>query len=473
MTATILNHLWQSSVFAVAIWALNLLFRNNGASIRHGLWLVASVKFLLPFSLLAALGGMAFTHTVTAGSMQALARIEPAALPFVAARPVLAASAPNHLSWMLVAAAIWGLGFLAILLFWLVRAARLAAIVRAGVPLAIDAPVPVRATPALLEPGLAGILRPVILLPESLSQNLSKTEIDAILAHELCHLSRRDNLAAAAHMLVEAVFWFHPLVWFIGARLVEEREQACDEDVLNDGKQPLDYAQAILKVCRHYFRSPLPCASGVSGADLDRRITAIMLRRDVDDVDPHKILLLAGLGAIAVMTPLVIGGLKQASPAPLVQSLVQTLVPAELVPHPVLIMAPSQHKRVLPSNPAPRPVQRLVAAPDLDTSLPIFILALPQLESQIRPKSPIAASAADAIVCRPPQQLPDSRLRGPEVCLPMMKWDRLRAHGQHLMPDGKTVAAGYDETRLLRPMTCRSVGTNTSAATNWYVDCHQ
>ena len=54
----------------------------------------------------------------------------------------------------------------------------------------------------------------------------------AIVAHELCHVGRRDNLAAAVHMIVEAVFWFHPLVWWIGTRLVEERERACDEEVL-------------------------------------------------------------------------------------------------------------------------------------------------------------------------------------------------------------------------------------------------
>jgi hypothetical protein len=53
--------------------------------------------------------------------------------------------------------------------------------------------------------------------------------MEAMLAHELCHVRRRDNLVAAMHMMVEAVFWFHPLVWWIGVRLMEERERACDE----------------------------------------------------------------------------------------------------------------------------------------------------------------------------------------------------------------------------------------------------
>jgi beta-lactamase regulating signal transducer with metallopeptidase domain len=72
--------------------------------------------------------------------------------------------------------------------------------------------------PSLLEPGLVGIFRPVILLPEGIDTRLSQTEIDAVLAHEICHLQRRDNLTAALHMLVEALFWFHPLVWWLGAQ---------------------------------------------------------------------------------------------------------------------------------------------------------------------------------------------------------------------------------------------------------------
>ena len=55
---------------------------------------------------------------------------------------------------------------------------------------------------------------------------------------KFCHARRRDNLTAAVHMVVEAVFWFHPLVWWIGARLVDERERACDEEVLRAGQHP-------------------------------------------------------------------------------------------------------------------------------------------------------------------------------------------------------------------------------------------
>jgi hypothetical protein len=404
--------------------------------------------------------------------MQALVRIEPAAMPFatVAAGPALAPSA--HLPWAMIAAAIWGLGSLAVVLFWLRRALRLWAIVRAARPVAFHIPVPVRATPEMLEPGLAGIVRPVILLPESLTQKLSETEIDAILAHELCHLRRRDNLAAMVHMLVEALFWFHPLVWFIGARLVAERELACDESVLEDGKKPLDYAAAILKVCRLYFRSPLPCASGVSGADLDRRITAIMLRRDADEVDPHKIVLLTGLGVFVVLMPLVLGSLKQASPEPLVRSLVRAMAPAgtqdEPAPAAMLPVQP-RHLRHTAAEAAPaRPEMRAVAAPDIDASMPVIVVPSPQLAADMA-----ETATAEAPVCRPPQHLPDSRLMGPQVCLPQQEWDRFKSQGWVLLPDGKTLAAGFDRSHWSTPMTCVSIANGASTASSWPVLCHQ
>jgi beta-lactamase regulating signal transducer with metallopeptidase domain len=89
-------------------------------------------------------------------------------------------------------------------------------------------------------------------------------------------MRRRDNLFAALHMLVEALYWFWPPVWWLGARMITERERACDEAVLRSGSDPQVYAEGILKVCKHYVSSPLACASGISGADLKRRMEEIM-----------------------------------------------------------------------------------------------------------------------------------------------------------------------------------------------------
>ena len=62
MIAPLLDHLWQSTLFVLAAGLLTLLFRRNGAAVRYGLWFAASMKFLVPFALLTALGGLFFTR---------------------------------------------------------------------------------------------------------------------------------------------------------------------------------------------------------------------------------------------------------------------------------------------------------------------------------------------------------------------------------------------------------------------------
>ena len=112
----------------------------------------------------------------------------------------------------------------------------------------------------------------MLLVPKGLADHLTPEQLDAVLAHESRHVRCRDNLSAAVHMCVEALCWFHPAVWLIGAKLTEERERDCDEAVLGHGSQPGDYAQGILNVCRMYVESPLRCVAGIGGSDLKKRI---------------------------------------------------------------------------------------------------------------------------------------------------------------------------------------------------------
>jgi hypothetical protein len=74
-------------------------------------------------------------------------------------------------------------------------------------------------------------------------EHFAPEQPQAVLTHELCQARRRDNLTAAIHMVVEALFWFHPLVWLISSRLLEERERACDERALGLGTDRRVYAE--------------------------------------------------------------------------------------------------------------------------------------------------------------------------------------------------------------------------------------
>ena len=277
MTVALLDHLWQSTLFALMAGLATLSFRNNGAEVRYGLWFAASMKFLLPFALLTMIGRALLIPVHPDPSLSPLfCDVQPAIQPFLTTAEMATSDVSKGLRLGPVLASIWALGFAAVLAIWTARWFSLRKIVRLARDANIPAPVPVKYGPGFLEPGLVGIFRPVLLLPEGISARLSPAEMRAVMAHELCHLRRRDNLMAALHMIVEAVFWFHPLIWWLGARLVEERERACDQAVLRAGADPEIYAQGILKICRFYLRSPLPSASGVSGADLKKRVSAIM-----------------------------------------------------------------------------------------------------------------------------------------------------------------------------------------------------
>jgi uncharacterized protein (TIGR03435 family) len=184
----------------------------------------------------------------------------------------------------------------------------------AATPIVVEAPIPVLTTPARLEPGVFGIFRPVLLLPEGLADRLTPAQFRAILLHEVCHLRRRDNLTAAIHMLVESVFWFVPPLWHIRTRLIEERERACDEHVLAQTGAPEEYAEGILSVCRFYVASPLLCSSGVTGSDLRRRIDEIVSSRITRELDATKKLLLVGAAIAAIGLPVFTGMLRAADP---------------------------------------------------------------------------------------------------------------------------------------------------------------
>jgi hypothetical protein len=134
--------------------------------------------------------------------------------------------------------------------------------------------------------------------------------LKAIVTHELCHVRRRDNLATAFHMSVEALFWFHPLVWWLGARLMEERERACDEEVLLMGNEPQEYAEGILRICELYLASPLPCVSGATGANLRKRIEEIMSNRIGRRLSFARKTGLAVAGVVTLTAPILTGVLN-------------------------------------------------------------------------------------------------------------------------------------------------------------------
>ncbi len=304
------NHLWQSTLFAALAGLLAFALRKNRAQVRYWLWFSASLKFFVPFALLMSLGSH-FQWTpaarpaapVSAALSTSLVEI---AQPFPETAP-FEPSAPRSIDWSIVIIGVWLCGSVVIALMRLRDWLRIRAAVRASIPIEIPATVEIRTSQGLLEPGVVGFLRPILLLPEGIAERLTRPQLEAVLAHELCHVRRRDNLFAAIHMIVEATFWFHPLVWWIGARLVDERERACDEEVLTLGSEPRVYAEGILNVCKMYVESPLACVSGVTGSDLKKRIHAILTARVAADLNFARKAVLATAGIAVLALPIIVG----------------------------------------------------------------------------------------------------------------------------------------------------------------------
>ena len=306
------NHLWQSTLFAGAAALLTLFLKNNRAHARYCLWLAASAKFLIPFSLLMFAGGLMGRHSgVTPAPAHVPVIVERVNEPFVAVSPAATiASAPvsrTPISVVAVVEALWAIGCGAFVLSWCIRWRRMQALCRAASPVPLDIGVPVLCSPSVFEPGVFGVFRPVLLLPADIGDRLAPAELQAVLAHELCHVRRGDNLWAVMHMVVEGMFWFHPLVWWLGTRLIDERERACDEEVLRTGNEAETYAEGILKVCEFYLQTPLECAAGVTGSDLKKRIEAIMANRPKLNLNLSRKAGLVFAGVLAIATPILLG----------------------------------------------------------------------------------------------------------------------------------------------------------------------
>jgi beta-lactamase regulating signal transducer with metallopeptidase domain len=218
MMGSLFNHLWQSTLFAIAAGLLTLGFRRNRAQVRYWLWFSASIKFIIPMAGLMAVGGFIYWLRPAKSAMPAVSLTmvqvaepfaDPAEWPGGPFRP-----APLD-RVMLTLWTIWLIGFAAIIVMRFRMWRRIQGLLGSSTPfeipdVTIPASIQVRAVPGLMEPGVIGWLRPVLLVPSDITAQLSPAQLKAIVVHEMAHIRRRDNLTSAIHMIVEAVFWFHP-----------------------------------------------------------------------------------------------------------------------------------------------------------------------------------------------------------------------------------------------------------------------
>jgi bla regulator protein blaR1 len=190
-------------------WLATLALKNHRANLRF--CVCASLKFLIPFPLVDALGRSLHwdaVPTLPATSQWSevvwtLAMPAPGVLSVASDARAVTSSAVHlgSLLWL-----IWAGGSALLLARWTFQWRQLRAAVRDASPASIEAPIPVVLTSSLFGPGLIGVFRPVLLLPAGITAHLSPPQISLLVIHELCHWRRKDNLTGAIQMLVQAHF---------------------------------------------------------------------------------------------------------------------------------------------------------------------------------------------------------------------------------------------------------------------------
>jgi beta-lactamase regulating signal transducer with metallopeptidase domain len=122
----------------------------------------------------------------------------------------------------------------------------------------------IRTTKEITTPMVVGFVKPVILFPIGLINQLSTEEVSAILAHELAHISRHDYILHLMQSLMEVVFYYHPALWYISKVINAERENCCDDLAIAQTGGAISYAKTLVKL-QEMNQTPLYPALAMAG----------------------------------------------------------------------------------------------------------------------------------------------------------------------------------------------------------------
>jgi TonB family protein len=318
------NHLWQSTLFAGLAFVAVLLLKGSPARARYAVWLMASAKFILPSAMLVLLAnqvGFEFPSlfAIDSGNATVIAQVNEPVADIYWQEFTVEESTSKYTETYTVLAIVWFAGFIVLLALWVRKRRNFALAMKAGVFVSkgregealsnvqswlfIKREVRLIVSPKISEPGVWGILRPIIVLPETMSDHLSDAELDAVIMHEMVHIARWDNLASNAQMFLCCLFWFHPLVWFIDKQLLNEREIACDEKVVELGGAHGIYAASLLKVLKFCLGLRVAGVSAAGGSNLKRRIEKIMSNETNTKMAlSHRVLIIAVASAVIIFS---------------------------------------------------------------------------------------------------------------------------------------------------------------------------
>jgi TonB family protein len=290
ISGALLQFVWQGLLVGLLVTVAGFLLRTRQPNTRYLLYCVALCAFaalpvITAIALYDPLPGNAPAHH-PAVTLTIRAVWNGAATPAASFAKWLDASQP----WVF---RIWiiGVTFLSLRLAWL--AARVASLRRSGEP----AGMPIMAVAGALAhrmgtsravrvivseipdgPSVIGWFRPVVLLPVATILNLTPDQLEAILAHEIAHLRRYDDIVNIAQSIIETLLFYHPAVWWVSNRIRHERELCCDDLAVRASGGAICYARALtaLEALRVTVPGLALGALGTAASPLEYRIRRII-----------------------------------------------------------------------------------------------------------------------------------------------------------------------------------------------------
>ena len=281
------HFLWQGVAVSAALAITLRLLRSHSPQARY-LAASASLAFMTAS---VPLTGLVLASRGTGSALEG--GLPPGLLETLDAAPASPYALGTLLAWcesnMALVVAFWALGASFLLLragggWYLARRQ-----IRLGLPLdyplsilmerlEMSGTVEIYRSATAVTPHVFGWLKPVIVVPVAALAQLPPAQLEALLAHELAHIRRRDYLVNLLQIVVESLLFYHPAVWWVSSVIRRERELCCDDLAVDICGDRIEYSQALLKL-----EEVTPAMSiAASGSGLKQRIARLLSTNEAD-----------------------------------------------------------------------------------------------------------------------------------------------------------------------------------------------
>ena len=128
----------------------------------------------------------------------------------------------------------------------------------------INRVISIKESALITTPMVVGYIKPVILFPVGLALQLSVSEVEAIIAHELAHVKRHDYILNIIQLITESIFYYHPAMWYMSSKVREERENCCDDMAIKVTNSSMSYARTLIKLQEYNMKNIQPALAMVN-----------------------------------------------------------------------------------------------------------------------------------------------------------------------------------------------------------------